>query len=119
MGLFSKSSKKENPMQEIMSKIFPKGKSDIITGTDELLNILDYTISKENAQNIFVKSMAISFLTREFDVERLKTHLDGYCKGVFSQDEIQRFYEYLIARKMALMMGGLQVRKDEKGNYCW
>jgi len=63
--------------------------------------------------------MAIAYLTKEFTVERLRIHLDGYCNGIFSNDDLQKFHEYLTARKMALFMGGLKVSKDQNGNYSW
>lgn len=117
MGLFGK--KKENPMEVIMKKVFPNGKSDITAGTEELLSILGNTVSVENARNIFTKSMAIAFLSNEFDINRLEGHLNGYCKGIFSSSELQQFHSYLTARKVALMMGVSKVKKDAAGNYNW
>ncbi|MFW5879627.1 MAG: hypothetical protein ACOC22_04185 [bacterium] len=119
MKLFGKASKRDNPLEEITKQIFPNGKSDIISGRNELLEILDHSISKKNAENIFVKSMTIAFLTKEFSVERLQIHLDGYCKGIFSNDELQKFHEYLTARKLALFMGRPKVSKDQNGKYSW
>ncbi|NOQ25428.1 MAG: hypothetical protein GQ564_08700 [Bacteroidales bacterium] len=119
MGLFGKSKKAKSPMEELMKRIFPNGKSDIISGTDELLSILHSNISRDTVQNIFVKAMAISVMTEKFDVERLKLHLDGYCKDVFGETELQKFYEYLVARKVALMMGAKNVFRNQDGNYAW
>ena len=119
MGLFSKSKKTKGPMEELMKRIFPNGKPDIISGTDELLSILHSKISRDIAQNIFVKSMAICVMTEKFDVERLKIHLDGYCKDVLNETELQKFYEYLVARKISLMMGAKRVFRNQDGNYAW
>jgi len=54
MKLFGKSSKKDKQLEEMKKQIFPNGKPDIIFGRDELLEILDYTISKKKTQKIFL-----------------------------------------------------------------
>lgn len=118
MGLFGKSPEKtENPINELIKRIFPNGKPDIDEGTDELLRILNNSISREIARNIFVKSFARSTMDSNFDINELRIHLDGYCNGVFSAVEMQQLLDYLTARKIGMVLGGHKVHKDKNGNY--
>ena len=119
MGLFGSSQqKKEDPINDLLKKIFPNGISDINDGTDELLRILNNGVQRQTAQDIFVKSFARSTMDTNFDLNDLKIHHDGYCKGIFSPSQLQQLLDYLTARKLALLFGGKKVFKDKNGNYC-
>lgn len=106
---------------QIMNSIFPKGKKDINAGTDELLHILNHSINRDEARNIFIKSVSISRISKNFDKERLMEHLSDYCIQHFSQMQIKRFFNYLVALSAAMMMHGKtpsEVRR--KGEiYIW
>ena len=118
MGLFgNKKEKKEDPLNDLIRKIFPNGASDISDGTDELLAILNNSVQRLTAQDIFVKSFARSTMDTNFDINELKIHLDGYCKGIFSAGEMQQLLDYLTARKLALMLGAKKVLKNKNGSY--
>ena len=64
MGFFDFLKPKPSPMNDMLAqmhaKIFPKGQKDMDAVTDALLYILDNKISRSEAQNIAVKSTAIS-----------------------------------------------------------
>ena len=79
MGFFDFLKPKPSPMNDMLAqmhaKIFPKGQKDMDAVTDALLYILDNKISRSEAQNIAVKSTAISRISKEFSKERLKQHL--------------------------------------------
>lgn len=59
-------------LAQMHAKIFPKGQKDMDAVTDALLYILNDKISRSEAQNIAVKSTAISRISKEFSKERLK-----------------------------------------------
>jgi len=99
MGLFDFLKPKKNPMEEMMEKmsnsIFPKGQKDTAAATDELLQILNNKVSRQEASTILMKSIAISAISSNFTEERLRQHLAGYCIQHFSTAQVRRFYEYL------------------------
>ncbi|GEM_PF-1441217 len=125
MGLFDFLKPKKNPMEEMMEKIsnsiFPKGEKDIDAGTKELLYILNYKIDYDTAKSIFLRSAVISRISEKFDKERLKTHLAGYCLQHFSDEQVEKFHEYLIALSAAMMIHRRtpsEVRR-EGDTYVW
>lgn len=97
---------KKDPMKEANKKLaeitIPKGEDDIAAGAKELMDILNTTIDEEKARLIFLKSIAISRIAKDFDKERLIFHLDGYCLQFFTDDQVDKFYKYLIALKIAM-----------------
>lgn len=105
MGLFSK---KKQPMNDMMAQmsasIFPKGEKDINAVTDEILLILQNKINRKEATNIALKSVFISRLSKEFDVERLKAHLAGYCLQYFNDAQVKKLHDYLVALSAAMMI---------------
>lgn len=106
MGLFDFLKPKLNPMADIFERmsnqIFPKGQKDIDAATSELLFILNNKISRDAAKSIFLKSVVISRISENFDEERLKAHLAGYCIEHFTESQIQNFFNYLVALKTAI-----------------
>lgn len=108
MGLFDffKSEKNDldDNLSQLINKFFPKGKKDINAGTQELMRILDNSIPEAEARNIFIKSVAISRISENFDEERLRDHLSGYCIEYFDKEKIKQFLSYLIALKAAMML---------------
>jgi hypothetical protein len=125
MGLFDFLKPKKNPMEEMMEKlansIFPKGEKDIDAGTKELLYILNNKIDFESAKGIFLKSSAISRISDNFDLKRLKAHLAGYCLEHFSEKEVEEFYRYLHALSLAMKTNRNSPSevKREGDNYIW
>ena len=106
MGLFDIFKSKKILQKDIIEKLkdylFPKGKEDINAGTNEVLHILEYKISFDEAKNIFVKSYTLSSIsTSLFDNERLKSHLSGYCLQHFNDKQIQRLHSYLVSLNCA------------------
>jgi len=86
-------------LEKMHKEIFPNGKQDIDEGTKELLCILNYSIDKKTAQNIFVKSSSICYTTSmddSFSKERLKRHLAPYALNYFNDNAINKFYDYLL-----------------------
>ena len=108
MGFFDFLKPKQSPMNDMLAqmhaKIFPKGQKDMDAVTDALLYILDNKISRSEAQNIAVKSTAISRISKEFSKERLKQHLAGYCLQHFNDKQIETFHGYLAFLIVADMM---------------
>jgi hypothetical protein len=110
MGLFDFFKPKKPKIKEVFEKIsnqmFPKGEKDINAGADELMRILKNKINKDLAKNIFLKSMAISKIVENFDEERLRMHLGGYCLEYFTTDEVKFFHSYLMALNAAMRIHG-------------
>lgn len=109
MGLFNfKKSKKKSELNEMLAqmnaKIFPKGEKDKNAVADAVLFILNNKVSREEARNIGVKSVAISRISKEFSKERLKQHLAGYCLQHFNDKQIETFHGYLSLLTIADMM---------------
>ena len=75
MGLFDffkpKKSELNVMLDQMRAEIFPKGEKDINAVTDALLYILNNKISRDEARNIAVKSVAISKISKEFKKEDL------------------------------------------------
>lgn len=85
----------------LKNQIFPNGQKDINQGTRRLLDMLGNTITKKQAENIFVKSLGICHLTslREpFSKERLRTHLEPYALHHFNEDTFDEFYEFIVSK---------------------
>ncbi|MBO6573126.1 MAG: hypothetical protein JJ958_11870 [Balneola sp.] len=125
MGLFDffKPEKNDlnNELSQLINKFFPKGKKDINAGTQELMRILDTSILEEEARNIFIKSVAISRISENFDDQRLKDHLSGYCIQYFDQKKIKQFHSYLVALNAAMLLQQRtpsEVRR-EGDSYIW
>ncbi len=95
----------KNELQSLLSKmhkeIFPNGKKDIDEGTKELLRILNFSIDEKTAENIFIKSSSICYITsmnNEFSKERLKQHLSSYALHFFNDTSLSNFYDYLLSK---------------------
>ena len=117
--------KKSNPFEEIrekmMNSMFPKGPKDIDAGAKELLYILNNKIDIQTSRTIFMKSYTICTVAEKFDVERLKTHLKGYCIQHFEEKQIEQFYSYLVALNTAMTVNRRtpsEVRR-EGNSYLW
>lgn len=108
MGLFDflkpKKPTENNAIDQMLKSFFPKGKTDINSATNELLFILDNKISGEEAKNTVLKSIAISRVSKNFDKQRLTTHLAGYCIHHFNESQIDKFYNYLIALSAGMLI---------------
>ena len=108
MGLFDfLKPKKDNlndEMGNIFNSFFPKGEKDINAATDELLHILNNKIARDEAKNIIVKSIAISRISESFDLDRLKTHLAGYCLHLFNESQLKKYFSYLVALTAAMLV---------------
>lgn len=107
MGLFDffKKTKPNNSSElndwrdKAFKEIFPNGDKDINERTNSLLHILNNTIDVETAKSIVIKSSSICYLSNlknEFDIERLRQHLAGYCLHYFNDKTLQDFYIYLV-----------------------
>jgi len=91
MGLFD-FFKKNN------SKLFNNDKYEIELGTNEIIEILsekNHFIKRKEISIIFVKTYTISKVSKEFSLERLKTHLDGYGIDLFNDSQLEKLYNYL------------------------
>jgi hypothetical protein len=95
---------KTDIFSELSNRIFPKGKKDINAGTQELLDILNHEIEEETARMIFLKSTALSRLAKNFDIERLRIHLSGYCIQYFDEQRLNRYFDYLNALTIAMVV---------------
>lgn len=125
MGIFDFLKPKKNDLDDnlsqLINKFFPKGKKDINAGTQELMRILGTSIPEEEARNIFIKSVAISRISENFDEQRLKDHLSGYCIQYFNQEKIKQFHSYLTALSAAMMLHQRTPSevKREGDSYSW
>ena len=108
MGFFDFLKPKQNPLKEMIlqmnSKFFPNGQKDIDAATDAVSYILENKVSRDECQNIAVKSVAISRIAKEFSKERLKQHLAGYCLHCFNEKQIETLHGYLTFLTVADMM---------------
>ncbi len=99
MGLFDflkpKSSKSEEMLARMRAKLFPKGEKDINAVTDAVLLIFNNITSRDEAQNIALKSVFISNWETPFELQHLKQHLSGYPSHRFTDQQVQEFYIYL------------------------
>lgn len=107
MGLFDffkpeQKSELGETFTHLYNSFFPKGEKDINSTIDELLYILNNKISRTEAKNIIVKSVAISRIAQKFDKDRLKAHLAGYCLQHFNEKQLEQFYNYLVALAAAM-----------------
>jgi len=125
MGFFDFFKSKKKPGNELLesltNSLFPKGIKDIQAGTNELLYILNNKIDSSIAENIFVKSSAISRIAKDFDKERLKLHLSGYCIQYFNDSQIDKYYNYLKTLSIAMLIDNRtpsEVRRVGE-NYVW
>jgi len=125
MGFFDFFKSKKKPGNELLesltNSLFPKGIKDIQAGTNELLYILNNKIDSSIAENIFVKSSAISRIAKDFDKERLKLHLSGYCIQYFNDSQIDKYYNYLKTLSIAILIDNRtpsEVRRVGE-NYVW
>jgi hypothetical protein len=88
-------------LEKMNKEIFPNGQLDIDKGTKKLLQILNDNIDKNTAQNIFVKSSSICYITSmngTFSKERLKQHLAPYALDYFNDDTLSEFYDFIISK---------------------
>lgn len=125
MGFFDFLKPKKNKLNEqserIINDIFPKGRKDIDSVMNELLLILNNKIGKKEAETIATKSVIISRISQDFDKDRLKVHLAGYCIQHFSESQISKFFDYLTAIKIAKMIQNRtpsEIRRKGDG-YVW
>jgi hypothetical protein len=125
MGLFDFLKPKKNPVQEtaniISNSIFPNGETDIDAGITELLYILDNKVDYKTARSILLRSTSISRTSADFDEDRLKRHLAGYCIQHFSEEQVKQYHMYLKSLSFAMMIhrkAPSEVRRS--GNlYMW
>ncbi len=125
MRFFDLFKSKKKPLNEFVesmtNSMFPKGKKDIQAGTNELLYILNNKIDYKTAESIFVRSAAISRISKDFDKERLRSHLSGYCIEHFDNSQIDKYYDYLTALSVAMIFNNRtpsEVRR-EGDMYMW
>jgi hypothetical protein len=125
MGLFNFKKNKKTELNDNLAKMlnafFPKGETDINAGTDEVLLILNNKISRDEARNILVKSVAISRISEKFEKERLISHLNGYCIHHFNNAQIDKFFNYLTALSIAMKIHGstpVEIKRDGD-SYVW
>lgn len=104
MGLFNFFKPKKNRINEEFERInndmFPKGRRDIDSTIKELLLILDYKLEEKEVETIAIKSIFISRISEDFDKERLRGHLSGYCLQYFNEAQLSKYFDYLIAIKV-------------------
>jgi hypothetical protein len=131
MGFFDFFKPKKNEALEaanaMLKQVFPNGELDYEAGTNEILEILNFKISRDVARNIFVKSTMICRIVSskkdvesKFDFDRLKLHLSGYCIEHFSDDQIHQLHGYQVSLLAASLFGisPKDVRKTGSG-YAW
>jgi hypothetical protein len=108
--------KKKEPLDEyaqaMMKLVFPAGEVDLLAGTNEVLDILNHSVSKEIARNILIKSTMICRIVtmkkdgdNKFDVDRLRMHLSTYCIEYFNESQIRRLHGYQVSMLTASLMG--------------
>ncbi len=86
---------------KIQKEMFPKGRKDIDDGTNELLRILNNKIDFKTAENIFVLSSSICYISsmnNGFNKERLEQHLAPYAIQYFNDSSLSEFYKYLVSK---------------------
>ena len=125
MGLFNFKKNKKTELNDNLAKMlnafFPKGEPDINAGAEEVLLILNNKISRDEARNILVKSVAISRISEKFEKERLISHLNGYCIHHFNNAQIDKFFNYLTALSIAMKIHGstpVDIKRDGD-SYVW
>ena len=125
MGFFDFLKPKKSALDEMMEKmsnsIHPKGRRDIDAGIKEVQFILNNSVDEKMAESIFLKSAAISRIAQNFDQERLRVHLSGYCLQYFSDHQVQQLFWYLQALSAAMMINGktpAEVKRDGD-KYFW
>lgn len=125
MGLFDflkpKKTELDDNLSQLLKAFFPKGETDINAGTNELLLILNNSIDKNEARNIFVKSVSMSRVASNFDKERLVKHLSGYCLQHFNEQQLDKFFNYLTALTVAMKVHGsspVEIKRDGDA-YVW
>jgi hypothetical protein len=125
MGLFDflkpKKTELDNNLSQLLNAFFPKGETDINAGTDELLLILNNSINRSEARNIFVKSVSMSRVASKFDKERLVNHLKGYSLQYFNESQLDKFFNYLTALTVAMSMHAsspVEIKRDGDA-YVW
>ena len=125
MRIFDFFKPQKKPLNEFVesmtNSMFPKGKKDIQAGTNELLFILNNKIDYNTAEGIFVRSTALSRISKEFDRERLRSHLSGYCIEHFDNSQIDKYFDYLTALSFAMILNNRtpsEVRR-EGSIYVW
>ena len=126
MGIFDFFKKKPDPKEELMSgmmnSMLPRGPKDIEAGTNEVSRILKNRIDRQSANDIFLKSIAISRIAQNFDEERLHKHLQGYALHHFRGNEVKELFDYLSALKAAMIFNQkspCEVESDGQGTYFW
>lgn len=125
MGLFDFLKPNKSPVTKVFDKLnsamFPNGKRDISAGSIELMRILQNRVDEKTAESIFVKSIAISQIAKNFDHERLVVHLQGYCMDHFDDEKTKQFYTYIKAIEEAAMTArkGASELKRTGHNYTW
>ncbi len=122
MGLFDflkpKKTQLDDNHSQLLKAFFPKGETDINTGTNELLLILNNAIDNSEARNIFIKSVSISRIASKFDKERLVNHLRGYCLQHFNEKQLDKFFDYLTALTVAMKVNGsspVEIKREGDG----
>ena len=108
MGLFDflkpKKSELHDTLAQMNASIFPKGKKDMDAVTDELLRILNNKISRDEAHGIAIRSVIMSRIAENFDEDRLRAHLAGYCLNHFNDEQLTQFHGYLAFLTIASVM---------------
>ena len=125
MGIFDFLKPKGNSLQDEIDKIhgkfFPKGDKDVNSAVDEILWILNNKISRDEAKKIALKSIIISRIAENFNQERLRSHLEGYCLHHFNDEQLKHFYDYLMALTAAMQYHRKtpsEVKRIDNG-YIW
>lgn len=131
MGFFDFFKPKKNEFADtantILKQVFPNGELDYKAGTNEVLEILKHKVSQDIARNIFIKSTLICRIVtmkedenNQFDLDRLKVHLSGYCIQYFDNAQIKQLHDYQISLLAASFLGKTprDVRKIDSG-YAW
>lgn len=101
MGLFdflkpkNNNSELKETLAHLSASFFPKGEKDINAVTDAVLYILENRIDRSEAKTIALKTVAISRITKEFDKNRLRMHLSGYCLHHFNDKQVETLHGYL------------------------
>ena len=118
--------KQKNEMNDAFAQMnatwFPKGEKDINYAVNELIYILNNKIDKKEAETIILKAVAISNIASEFNKERLKQHLAGYCLHHFNDKQVETFYNYLQACKIGRIMNQRtpsEINRIGVDGYAW